>query len=223
MERLATRECRSKAYWDQALSSWATPYLAGTLSIDTRNVIVGTMIRHALRDIDGGSGRSLLDIGCAAGTLVDVLDESFVRYDGVDISEVAIQQAKGISRSEMRRRTHFVISDLTIFQPDTAFDAIVFNEVLYYLSLKDAIAQVDRYSRHLSPGGVIAVSTKDDGKSHAIMVELTARFDPVFSTLWQPHLAPSFKLEANRDRPAFVVAVFRPRKTDGTRELPQSP
>ena len=123
----------------------------------------------------------------------------------------------------MRRCTHFAVSDLTSFEPLTAFDAIVFNEVLYYLPLEDAIAQVERYSRHLSPGGVIAVSTKDDGKSHAIMAELTARFDPVFSTLWQGHPAPSFKLQANRERPAFVVAVFWPRKTDGTRELPQSP
>lgn len=223
-ERLATTECRSRKYWNDALSSWASPYLGGTLSIDMRNAIVSTMLRHSLRDASSDNeGRSLLDIGCAGDMLADTLDHSFARYVGVDISDVAIERARDISPPAQRCARDYVISDMTTFQPDADFDVIVFNEVLYYLSLQDASAQVDRYSRYLSADGIIAVSTKHDGKSHAIMADLSARFEPVVSTLWQQHEAPSFKIRTSRERPAFVAAIFRPRNAVGDSKPSHAP
>ena len=48
------------------------------------------------------------------------------------------------------------------------WDAIVFSEVLAYLTAHEAIGEVRRYAEALSPAGVVAVSMINDGKSRAI-------------------------------------------------------
>jgi trans-aconitate methyltransferase len=92
----------------------------------------------------------VLDIGCSQGLLQEGL--SYRRYLGIDSYRPAIERAA--SRGD--HRTRFLHSDAQTFTPNRPPDAIVFNEVLYYLPRP--LQTVQRYARFLAPGGVIIIS-----------------------------------------------------------------
>ncbi|MGF6448123.1 class I SAM-dependent methyltransferase [Paraburkholderia youngii] len=100
----------------------------------------------------------VLDVGCGAGVLASWLSgASISSYFGVDLSEVAIEQARqaNIDGAE------FAVADA--FEPSQVFDVIVFNEMLYYL--EEPEEQIRRLARCLAPGGLLIVSIwyNDDG------------------------------------------------------------
>jgi len=61
----------SPEFWDQALSTWAKPYLGGTFTVDSRYALTLTLLHHFCP-----RAKSLLDMGCAGGTLAQFLDSS---------------------------------------------------------------------------------------------------------------------------------------------------
>ena len=100
-----------------------------------------------------GGGR-VLDIGCGSGQLFPLLDPRRVsRYTGVDFSAAAIEAAAFADA-----RARFVVAAAEAFTPpaDERFDAILFNEVVYFLA--DPLAELRRYAGYLAPGGVLVVS-----------------------------------------------------------------
>ena len=101
--------------------------------------------------------------GCASGALFRTPGGEAYSYTGVDISAVAIEDGR---RQSPNADLH--VAALEDFQPAHSFDVIVFNEVLYYLDIDMAAAQVTRYAEHLDPGGTILVSMKSDPKSGAV-------------------------------------------------------
>jgi len=87
---------------------------------------------------------SILDIGCGKGILQQKLAPyGYSRYVGIDISDDAIRQAS----CNEDDKTTFIASDATSYSPTERFDAIVFNEVLYYFD--DPLKTVERYERYL--------------------------------------------------------------------------
>ena len=104
---------------------------------------------------------SLLDVGCGAGVLLKYLrlrlGTSRIRYSGIDISENAISQLRAFF-PEVSCERH---------DPETAsvpgqFDAIVFNESLYYF--KNPMRLVHRLvQNNLNPGGILVVSMCEYG------------------------------------------------------------
>jgi len=99
-------------------------------------------------------GGSVLDVGSGEGLLCDHLRPfGYSRYHGVDLAEAAIQQAA--ARSD--EKTTFAAADAEIYVPDGSFDAIVFNECVYYF--QDPLGTVERYRASLNPGGTLIVST----------------------------------------------------------------
>ncbi len=92
----------------------------------------------------------VLDIGCSQGILPENL--RYGRYLGVDAHADSIRRAS----AKADRRTAFVVADGATFVADEPVDAVVFNEVLYYLA--DPLGAVQHYSRQLSEGGVVIVS-----------------------------------------------------------------
>lgn len=92
----------------------------------------------------------VLDVGCSQGILQEGL--TYRRYVGVDRYAPALQQARGAGTPA----TTFVAGDASTFVPDEAPDAVVLNEVLYYLPRP--VRVVERYARLLAPGGVVVVS-----------------------------------------------------------------
>ncbi|MBO0729589.1 MAG: class I SAM-dependent methyltransferase [Acidimicrobiaceae bacterium] len=102
----------------------------------------------------GGKTGTLLDLGCAHGTLLDHLDPNgHPGYLGIDISPAAISAGQ---RAHAGSGARFVAADLRSWSSETTFDSIVFNEVLYYFARPCLL--VRRYAHWLSPGGAIYVS-----------------------------------------------------------------
>jgi 2-polyprenyl-3-methyl-5-hydroxy-6-metoxy-1,4-benzoquinol methylase len=98
-------------------------------------------------------GGSLLDIGCGQGILRERLGASdYSRYVGIDVSQTAVE----LARRKPNARSVFSQADAHDFTPTENFDAIIFNEVLYYFP--DPLAVAQRYRAWLCPGGVFITS-----------------------------------------------------------------
>lgn len=100
------------------------------------------------------ANRTILDVGCGKAVLLDYLRRScgYERYVGIDISEVAIEA----NRHKSDERTSFLQGNIEILCPLGQFDAIVFNECLYYLA--DPFAVIDNCASHLNERGVFMTS-----------------------------------------------------------------
>ena len=73
-------------------------------------------------------------MGCGLGTTTDFLNPvQKSRYLGIDISETAVKEAL------KRKNLNFSSIDFLAYPVENKFDAIVFNEVLYYLEEEAAI------------------------------------------------------------------------------------
>lgn len=182
-------------------------YLGGTINVDACNALASTLIKY-----HAPTSPSVLDVGCCGGTMLSSLP-SFSRYLGTDISSYAIGEAEAdpdLSSFVLSGRASFKATDLRDYQPSQKWDVIIFNEVLYYLTCDEAIAECERYSRSLSRDGVILVAMKDDGKSRTIFGGLGKSLSWVDGMLWQRKaIRHDFKVRVNRERPAMLLGVFR--------------
>ena len=95
------------------------------------------------------SNGSVLDIGCDTGKLKDLLGEA--SYLGIDARAEAIEAAK-------RRfpQLRFICARAEEWKPDQMFDAVVFNESLYYL--ENFAVVLRKFHRFLRQGGLLAIS-----------------------------------------------------------------
>jgi len=194
---------RKQAYWDAQLASRFKPYLGGTVSIALRDAVTTRLMLHAVP-----GARGVLDVGCASGTLGRALrDAGVARYVGLDISPVAIESAD-------RSLGEFHVGDLASFPVETLppFDVVVFNEVLYYLDVDEAVRQLERYARRVAVDGALVFSMKRDAKSRAILDAVVARFEWIDGAVFQEQRTrPGYELRTDEAFPAYLVGVVRPR------------
>jgi SAM-dependent methyltransferase len=108
-------------------------------------VIVGYLRRFV-------AGGSVLDVGCGQGLLARDIAPFLGRYLGIDRDPASIKVATELAIAN----ASFVAAEADTYVPRTTFDAIVFNESLYYL--RDPLAILRRYADCLTPGGVIVTS-----------------------------------------------------------------
>jgi 2-polyprenyl-3-methyl-5-hydroxy-6-metoxy-1,4-benzoquinol methylase len=100
-----------------------------------------------------GTATRLLDVGCGAGQLAGwVCQVRPLKYVGVDLSEVAIEQA----RTRVPSGSRLEVADAATFDPADIFDIIVMNEMLYYMEHPDRLLR--RYADCLAPNGVFIIS-----------------------------------------------------------------
>ena len=98
-------------------------------------------------------GGSVLDVGCGQGILQEKLSPYiYSQYVGIDVSGEAIRQAS----HKVDEKTTFICGDLTTWCPDISFDAIVFNEVLYYFENPTMV--MSRYEPYLKEHGIFIIS-----------------------------------------------------------------
>jgi 2-polyprenyl-3-methyl-5-hydroxy-6-metoxy-1,4-benzoquinol methylase len=137
----------------------------------------------------------VLDVGCSQGILQEGL--RYRRYLGVDNFEQSIALAQPKSDS----RTQFVCADGSSFVADALPNAVVMNEVIYYLP--DPMAAVEHHANRLAPGGVLIVSIyAKTWSSRRLLRAMAARLELVESRLVRSgHLA-------------WTVAVFRPMRAE---------
>jgi SAM-dependent methyltransferase len=117
---------------------------------------------------------------------------------GVDISRAAIGRAS--ARSDAR--TKFVCANALEYTPASAFDVIVFNEILYYFS--DPLGAVQKYAQYLKPHGVLIVSLFLTPHNNAIWKRLKRTY----------RLAAEAKIVVNST--THVCSVFLPQSTKPT-------
>ena len=184
--------------------------LGGTITVDQTAATVVNLIRYRLPEYP-----KVLDVGCAGGTLAGELPPS-VHYLGIDASGSDIEAAESLWGGD---DILFEAHDIREFDPVGNWDAIVFSEVLSYLAANEAIAEVRRYAKALSPEGIVAISMMNDRKSRAIWRALRQGFLWIDGILWQQKEPwPSYRISARRGRPGYLVGVLRLRhKLEGRR------
>ena len=103
--------------------------------------------------------QSAIEVGCSIGVLTACLAPRSERLLGIDVSEIALEQAR--QRCAHMPHVHFEKMHFPSQAPDDCFDLIIVSEVAYYWQRADlALAADELAARHL-PGG------------HLVLVHLT--------------------------------------------------
>jgi 2-polyprenyl-6-hydroxyphenyl methylase/3-demethylubiquinone-9 3-methyltransferase len=133
--------------WDRMFSEGEWDYLDSSGEAARYALIAGYI--HRLSD-----QIHVLDVGCGAGVLMRYLDQSRVRYRGIDLSPSAVAQAR-----ERFPQADLKVADIGDYEPTTRerFDALVFNEVLPHVD--DPLGSLTRYLEFLRPDGIAVIST----------------------------------------------------------------
>jgi 2-polyprenyl-3-methyl-5-hydroxy-6-metoxy-1,4-benzoquinol methylase len=134
----------------------------------------------------------VLDVGCSQGILQEGL--TYGRYVGIDSYAEPILRAAAKSDE----RTAFHHADGSRYVPDQPPDAVVLNEVLYYLT--EPLAVVTHYANLLAPGGVLIVSVYSRAWAmRRLLRQISSRFPLVESSTVNSH-----------SHLAWTLTVFRP-------------
>jgi SAM-dependent methyltransferase len=110
------------------------------------------------------SGMTLLDCGCATGSITVGLAKHVEpgQVIGIDISEIEIERAHRRASAAGLANIRFVVGDIyQIDFPDNSFDAIFSHNVLEHIGEPDrALREIHRV---LKPGGIIGIRDVDWG------------------------------------------------------------
>jgi SAM-dependent methyltransferase len=93
-------------------------------------------------------GARILEYGCALGDKSEELTGSCASYDGIDISDVAIDHATGLYGRENVR--FHVMDAMHMTFPDNSFDLIFGSGIIHHLDTEQSIKEIRRV---LSPMG----------------------------------------------------------------------
>ena len=145
---------------------------------------------------------NILDVGCGQGLFRHHLRYyPFDYYEGIDLADVAITEAK--AAYQLDPRTVFHQGNVATYQFSVAtFHLVLLQEVLYYFEKPKDI--VDRYAEALMPGGIILISLYQDCNAKAMAIEQQLAED----------YALLDKTTATHDmtRRSWCVYVYRPLK-----------
>jgi SAM-dependent methyltransferase len=180
---------RDRESWDAQYANGTWGVLSEFEEISRYAVIVGYL--NYLKPCS-----SLLDVGCGDGVLLERLRPyGYRKYVGLDLSAVAI--AKLLPMQDPK--TSFLQGDAETFQPSESFDAIIFNECLYYFN--DPLGTLERYSKFLLPEGILIVSVfAPSARAMAILRLAKSRFKLLGET------------QTTQGAKSFVCAALQPRQ-----------
>jgi 2-polyprenyl-3-methyl-5-hydroxy-6-metoxy-1,4-benzoquinol methylase len=130
---------------------WDQDYQAGRWDgADEKEQLSRYALLGGIITLTGAS--SLLDVGCGRGLLREFIPpDALTSYTGLDVSQVALNKV-----SNPKPYEKFVCTRLEDWQPEGVYEAIVMNEVLYYL--EDPCEALNKMSRCLHPGGALVIS-----------------------------------------------------------------
>lgn len=155
----------SREQWEEQYRAGNWGFMRAADELARYSVIAGYL--HHLHP-----GGSVLDVGSGEGILLDHL--RFVsRYLGIDLSEEAVKQ--GAHRTG--EQATLLAADAEQYRPAERWDAIVFNECVYYF--EDPIGTVLGYRDGLKEGGTLIVSTFRSRRADLIAKRLIERLSLV--------------------------------------------
>ncbi|HET9646701.1 MAG TPA: class I SAM-dependent methyltransferase [Microlunatus sp.] len=140
----------------------------------------------------------VLDLGCSQGILQEGL--RYRRYVGVDNHHPAIDLAS----TKADDSTRFVVADAESYVPDEPPDAIVLNEVVYYL--RRPVPAIEHHAAQLAPGGVVVISVYSRSWASRRLLEALRR-----------RLTLLESAEVTAGHLSWTVAVYQPRTSEQSR------
>lgn len=99
---------------------------------------------------DHAKGARLLELGCGATAMGSSFGDTAGSIVGIDISDVAVEQAARIAARSGLKATYRVMDAESLQFPDRSFDLICSAAILHHLDLDRAYSEI---ARTLSPGG----------------------------------------------------------------------
>ena len=116
------------------------------------------------------TGARVVDLGCGNGALLPVLRGWHRGYLGIDLSSEAVAHCP--SRLGLRHDEEFRVGRVEDFSDFADFDAAVFNEMLYYLSVDQATTAVKKAVDDLRAPATVVVVMTDNPKARRIWAAL---------------------------------------------------
>lgn len=180
----------SQKQWDEEFANSKWDYLSKPNQRDHYDCIIDMYNQY-------GNNGSMLDIGCGVGLLYKYFKDGSTlnddQYKGIDISTVAIREAKNTCKN-----SSFSVVDYETQHLSKKFDVVIFNETLYYFNHAGKTLQkcVDE---NLNKGGVIIISMCDHER-HDLIWELINKKYSVLNT----------RKSANEEGIFWTIKVLRP-------------
>ena len=136
-----------RGLWENQYESGTWAYLNQLSELGRYSIIIGYLTELKPR-------AAVLDVGCGEGILFSrYRPYGYARYVGIDISAAAL--AKLLPAQD--DSTTFICADAESYMPGDIFDAVIFNETLYYFDAP--LAVFDRYAGAVHGHGIMIVST----------------------------------------------------------------
>jgi cyclopropane fatty-acyl-phospholipid synthase-like methyltransferase len=149
--------------------SWNDQYRRGEWNSDRRSA------NAIQRVIDLCRGGKLIEFGCGYGELPHFLPEgTFSSYVGLDISDVAIANARQLAKDRGLAGCEFCQMDMAEWSGDSGVSLIHIEECLYYLKEREQEDFLQVCCRSLAPQGRILVVVHD-GVKHAHTLDTCRR------------------------------------------------
>ncbi len=123
--------------------------------------------------------RSLLDVGCFAGSFLSMVPETqFSHQVGVDILAAQIEYARQHYQTSYREFRHLVdVSQLDSLTEQ--FDCVTLIEVIEHLNQEEVQVLLGRLSRKLAPGGRLVITTPNYASAWPLIEILLNRFSSI--------------------------------------------
>lgn len=101
----------------------------------------------------------ILDLGAGSGNTATELDaDAYSSYTGIELSDVAVADARRRSTAAQRgRKNCYICADITSYVPEKAYDVVLFRDSIYYIPLRRIRETLERYGTFLKTAGVIIV------------------------------------------------------------------
>jgi 2-polyprenyl-3-methyl-5-hydroxy-6-metoxy-1,4-benzoquinol methylase len=160
------------------------------------------------------SGERILDMGCGPGTFLGHYAPGYREAIGIDLAAPQIEVAQQRYGSARRQ---FHASDVTAFEGEARFDAIVSIEVIEHLPPAETQPFLRTLLRLLKPGGTLVLTTPNYRSLWPVIEYAISRKGPVDYTVQHINRFHVARLErelaaagfvVTRKRTFFVVAPF---------------
>jgi 2-polyprenyl-3-methyl-5-hydroxy-6-metoxy-1,4-benzoquinol methylase len=164
LNKMLKHKSVTKEGWETQYENGEWRFLTNIEELGHYSIIQGYLLYYEKTE-------SILDVGCGEGVLQQRLNKvGYGRYVGIDLSEQAIS----IARMNENVTTRFMQVRAENFKTEEKYDAIIFNEILYYFD--DPISLLQHYEQYLSKDGIIIISMCVHRRSTRIWEKLSSKY-----------------------------------------------